>query len=254
MGGRTSLHDESPVASEDLAVAAAGLVADGYCTLPTLLGAHGLRCLNASIDAVTAHGWPAVFAWVFDATWGVTRAAGVRHLVAATLGEDAKQISHVWVHVVSGDGGTGWPPHVDGEGGRDGRLGLTIWIALTDAGIDQGCMYVVPRSDAPVMVAAARALPIPAGSALAWNSDVLHWGGARRHAGARRSLSIEFIAQRAAPTPGELPLLPCGATHPLPTLAERVRYIAKVLLEYNAHEPAMGRFAPLAEALLNRAV
>jgi hypothetical protein len=274
IGGPASRHDEAVAPPSDTPASAADVLVDGYCVLPVFLSPDGIRGLNAAIDVVTAHGWPPTFAWVFDELWRAARAASIRHLITATLGDAAQQIPHVWVHVVSAHGGKGWSPHVDGGEDRDARARLTVWIALTDAGVDGGCMYVVPRTDAPAdlgtfdwskeslrqadalrMIGAVRALPADAGSALAWNFDVLHWGSACCHAGgARRSLSIEFIARGSTPTPDEVPLLNCGERDPLPTLDERLRCIAWSLLEYNQREPAMRRFAPLAEALLSRSV
>jgi len=273
IGRAASRIDATSAPGEHVASAAASIHADGYGMVPAVLGPETLRLLNSSIDSVLANGWPPVFAWVFDVMWSVTRAAAVRHLVAATLGEGARQIPHVWVNVVS-DQGKGWASHVDGGDGSDPRARLTLWIALTDAGLDDGCIYLVPRSAAPAdlytfdwsteclrqadavrMLEATRAMPVSAGSALAWNFDLLHWSGVRRGtSGARRSLSVEFLAGGATAAPDEVPLLPCGADDPLPTLDERLRYIATVLLEYNVHETAMRRFAPLAEALLTRAV
>ena len=274
IGGPPSLRDESVVPAGDVTAAAAEVLADGYCAVPVFLGPHTLHSLNAAVDVVTANGWPSTFAWVFDVMWSAARAASVRHLVTATLGDGAQQIPHVWVHVVPGPGGTGWSPHVDGGDDRDARSRMSVWIALTDAGIDGGCMYVVPRRAAPPdlgtmdwsrenlrqadalrMLSATRALPAAAGSALAWNFDVLHWGSVRRGAaGARRSLSIEFIARGVNTTPDEVPLLDCGGQDPLPALNERLQYIARALLEYNQREPAMRRFSPLADALISRAI
>ena len=78
-----------------------------------------------------------------------------------------------------------------------------VWIPLTDATVDNGCLWVIPKEFDPMYaqpdhydhsrpatpafekgvtklrfpVAAARPLPCAAGSAIAWH-NVIHWGGA----------------------------------------------------------------------------
>ena len=78
-----------------------------------------------------------------------------------------------------------------------------VWMPLTDATVDNGCLWVVPREFDPMYdqpahydharpatpafekgvtklrfpIAAARPLPCAAGSAIAWH-NVIHWGGA----------------------------------------------------------------------------
>src|SRR5256885_1184270 len=80
---------------------------------------------------------------------------------------------------------------------------LSVWIALTDASVESGCIYVLPRSHASAAIlngnwttdsvtlgdtvrvlSGARALPAAAGSALVWDFDLVHWSGARTGGGA----------------------------------------------------------------------
>lgn len=143
---------------------------------------------------------------------------------------------------------------------------LTVWIALTDASIDNGGMYVVPRSAAPpdvvhrfetdapftsdevvAMLHAATPLPADAGDALGWAFDVVHWGG-RVRAGARerRSLSLEFISGDAVLQDDERPLLPLDR---LPPFEERIRTIGRCLVTYRYREPLVTRFLDVARAI-----
>jgi hypothetical protein len=246
---------------------------DGYCVVPVFLPPDALSRVNAAIDAVIADGWPAVFAWVFDDLWAAVRTVAVGRLLDAALGPNARQLPHLWVHVVPAIAGArGWAPHVDGGLARGSRRRLSIWIAFTDASVDRGCIYVLPRSQAPEglfedrwkteqlsaaetvrLLGAVRALPVPAGAALAWNFDILHWSGASAGPGvARRSVSLEFIAHDEDPAIDETPLLACGPDDPLPTLPERLEYIAHAILTYSKHESAASRFVPLAERIVNR--
>jgi ectoine hydroxylase-related dioxygenase (phytanoyl-CoA dioxygenase family) len=78
---------------------------------------------------------------------------------------------------------------VNGTVGLDGRPTLlTVWIPYTDATPENGCIYALPTSLDPNlpnhqeirMVPHAQyvtALPADAGSIVAWNQFILHWGG-----------------------------------------------------------------------------
>ena len=49
---------------------------DGHFRLPGLVAPEGVARLNAAIDAVTAAGWPAAFAFVYDELWRSGRSLG----------------------------------------------------------------------------------------------------------------------------------------------------------------------------------
>jgi len=248
---------------------------EGYAATPVFLPPATLARLNGAIDALTAAGWPATFAWVFDEFWSAARTTAARGLLAAALGPGARQVPHVWVHVVPAvPGARGWGPHKDGGLAGGSRAHLSVWIALTDATVDNGCMYVLPRSAeaaalvdqdwshgvVPIgetirLISGVRALPAPAGSALAWDFDLLHWSGARNGEGpARRSLSLEFIAADVEPAADEHPLIGCGPDDPLPAFSERLAGIASGIVQYGKHEAGINRFRALAERLLTQSV
>jgi hypothetical protein len=236
---------------------------EGYFQTPVLIGAQKLARLNHAIDAVVAAGWPPVFAWVYDELWALARLPDVSDLVASQLGPGYSQIPHIWTHVVPAIvGSAGWPPHFDGP--TTGRA--SIWIALTDASLSNGCMHVVSRrklapafdseqldtaqvrlADALRALHGVRALPAPAGSALGWTFDVLHWGGPCLSADrARRALSMEFIIAGAAFNPGETPLPMDG---PFPTFRDRLQMIATAVISYEKFEPGLIRYRAVANAL-----
>lgn len=237
---------------------------EGYFQTPPLLDPPELARLNGAIDAVTRAGWPPVFAWVYDAFWTLARLPDVSALLASQIGEGHLQIPHIWTHVVpAAVGSAGWMPHFDGRS----RGRASIWIALTDATLTNGCMHVVsrrqlseafttepletgriPLADALRALHGVRALPAPRGSVLGWTFDVLHWGGACVGAGgARRAISLEFIAAGEPPNADEAPLLPL--TGALPPLADRLRMIATGVVGYEKFEPGLIRYRAVAERL-----
>jgi hypothetical protein len=238
---------------------------DRYFRTPPLLPSASLAALNRSIDIVVADGWPPVFALIYDPLWSCCRLPALATLLTSHLGPGFVQIPHLWVHVVPAvTGAVGWMPHADGF--RPARV--SMWLALTDATLDNGCMHIVPpdalpdafrtmnvnepvtMSDALRAMQSARAMPIPAGAALGWEFDVFHWGGrAVRPLEARRAISMEFLAAGYAPESDESPLL--DATGPFPSFGMRLHTIAIALQVYSKREPIARRYLPLAAPLLS---
>ena len=192
--------------------------------------------------------------------------AAVDALLAEVLGDGYRQLPNFWTYFVSQDReGTGWPPHVDGTS-TSGRVSL--WIPLSDATTRNGCMYVVPKSLEPpafadaflakpsytgmevaALLQASRALPAAAGSVLGWHHGVIHWGScAEADAPPRVSIASEFVAPDAETFADDAPLIDPGG--PLPSFRERIRMIARCLLDYRRFEPSVVKFTPLAERLL----
>jgi hypothetical protein len=256
----------APPGTGDAAIAAAvaDFTSSGVYRLSRALDASMVQRLNAIVDAVLAAGWPAVFAFAYDELWECARIDPIRRLATGALGAGAKQIPHVWVHVLRpGGGAAGWSPHIDGPGNDR----LTAWIALSPAGLDEGCMFAVPRDEAVARAVAewrerdalekahvktllqgARAMPAAAGDVLGWGFDIIHWGGVVAPGGAgRRSVSLEFIGPDAAPGPTDEPLVSLDA--PLPPHRDRMRAIGAALLEYRKFEPLIVRFQDVARRL-----
>jgi hypothetical protein len=238
--------------------------AEGYFHTPPILDPSDLSRLNGAIDAVVRGGWPPVFAWVFDEFWALARLPDVSDLLTSQIGDGYAQIPHIWTHVVPATAGsTGWMPHFDGRGG--GRA--SIWVALTDATLLNGCIHVVPRgrlaeafatepldtgrvalADALRTLQGVRALPALEGSVLGWTFDVLHWGGACLNADrARRAISMEFIAADHAPHADESPLLSLAGA--FPSFVDRIRMIATAVVGYEKFEPGLIRYRAIAERL-----
>ncbi len=269
IGTTDAASPAAAIADSDLRAVIAEFQDDGYFRTPPLLPGGALASLNRAIDAVVGQGWPPVFAWVYDQFWSCARLPAVARLIESRLGAGYAQIPHVWVHVVPATAGaTGWTPHFDRVGRHDRRA--SVWLALTDATLDNGCMHLVPPRSLPPTLAtsaldegaiptsdvlralqATRALPAPAGSALGWGFDVLHWGGpCVKPGGARRAISMEFIAAAEPPVADEAPLV--AVAGPLPALAERLRMVGQAICSYEKFEPGLVRYRAVAELLRAR--
>jgi ectoine hydroxylase-related dioxygenase (phytanoyl-CoA dioxygenase family) len=242
----------------------------GYLLLDSLLCDPIIDRLRACVEVLRKTSWPPIFAFVYDQAWLLARAAPLAQLLAAILGPGYQQASDVWVYFVPArTGAAGWPPHQDYPGRH--HL-LTVWIALSEATVANGCLYVLPkdrvpgrlmdhwpgltrleRADLDVLLQGVRALPAPSGSALILESDIVHWGSACAEGGEPRiSLALEFLAAGTEPAACELPLL--DVQRRLPTFVERLQWIGKSILTYQtrSREPWMIRYASLAQRLLEQ--
>jgi hypothetical protein len=238
---------------------------DGYFRLPQVFDPAHIARMRRIVEAVRVDGWPVAFAFVFDEFWTIARSPEVASFIESAVGEVYLQNTVVWAHWVSGERGVaGWSAHDDYRSGGDAFL--SAWIPLSDATVENGCMFLLPAgfsrelsdavdTDRPMPPRAVRAalqeviaLPVAAGGMIGWRGDLLHWGGA--NAGGtepRLSLALEFRSQDAKASKFESPLIDPRA--PLPPFRLRLFAIVKALREYTKFEPLLLRYLPLAERL-----
>ena len=165
-----------------------------------------------AVERIRTAGWPMVFTYVYDEFWTIFRTPSIVRFLNQLLGAGYLQTAGVWTYYVDPiSHASGWPPHVDS---CDNGERTSIWIPLTDASIDNGCMYVIPADRVPpalprsylnwasVSQAELAALlhnvtPLPAtpGSVLGWNNRLIHWGGRaiKSEVRARVSVAAEFL-------------------------------------------------------------
>jgi Phytanoyl-CoA dioxygenase (PhyH) len=250
----------------------------GYFVAPGVLPEAQTAALLEAIERLRTDGWHPIFVLVFDELWNLAWTSSVRSIAEALLGAPARLRRNLAVHYVHEEGSPrGWAPHKDGPP-FDG--GLSTWVPLTDATLDSGCMYVIPRghggplaqseprglggrvreamgppqeSEAPdsetmKLLMRTRALPAPAGSVLGWGFDVWHWGSPRTEgAPPRVSVAYEWLGPNDSPREGDLPLIDLNGG--LPALDERLNLIGKAVLDYSGWDPTLLAFAELAKQL-----
>lgn len=217
------------------------LVHHGYFQMPGALSEAQAAELAAGIVTLRDAGWMPVFCFVYDAYWQAFWQ--VRQALALSLGDAYRMLPSMWAwYIEPSDGAGGWRPHRD-RGRETLRADLTptattVWIPLTDALPDNGCMHVVPAHIDPnyednastrAWMHDIRALPAPAGTALSWNHNLLHWGGRSSDFAPhpRISVSIEFQS-------GDVPAWDAPLLDPLrlPSFEQRLALICKGLLQY----------------------
>lgn len=243
-----------------------GYEREGYMRFDGLVPPELTAQMKAGVHALLGRDWPAIFSWMYDEFWRVPRLSGFAAVCSQILGPGFYQTPYVWTHVVAGQKGAGgWPPHIDNPG-PDARV--TLWVPLSDASLDIGCMYIVPKNTVPADVMAefhtrssytrsevdallkgARPLLASSGTGLAWDARLIHWGSSRLASGEPRiSFSMEFIGRAGDPTVvgRSVPTEP----NTLPSFEERLRIVADNIRGFHDRELRVARYLPLATRLL----
>ncbi len=226
--------------------------------------------LRVAVEALMREGWPPVFAFLFDDLWQLTRHEKIVGVASTIMKGDVVQLPFLWCHYVAAkNGAAGWPPHED-KAEKGGAV--TVWIPLTDATLNNGCMSFLPRgavgddvqrrfvAQEPLtpaeilrLVQAAHAVPADAGSVLGWTDSTVHWGGRcvdPEPNAPRMSVAVSF-----APRPSDVTTTPASwrgfieATGMPPRFRDRLRMVGEALSRYLASEPLMSRWEPLARKL-----
>jgi len=254
-----------PARFPDLPALVEQMRGEGYINAPAVLDAGAVAALRDAVVSLVDRNLPPVYLWLYDEVWRTFQA--FRPFLAGALGADYVAMPEFWTwHVPAADAAAGWRPHrdqierslVDADGTPQS---LTLWLALTDATPLNGCIYLLPahldaefrRVVGPRDVVRrpqdVRAQPAAAGSLLAWNHGVLHWGSraSRRAPGPRISVGCEF--QRPSIPPLARPLLPADRPPPF-TL--RLWLMARVILGYRHMTTVPNDLVALAQGLHSR--
>ncbi|WP_232007111.1 phytanoyl-CoA dioxygenase family protein [Mycobacterium intermedium] len=240
---------------------------EGYVQVPGVFSESSIVPLRSAIATLAERKIPLPFAFVYDELWLMFQ--GLASFLSTVLGEDYRALPDFWVwHLYPNDMSTGWGPHRDRTiptlGPDNSPHSLTVWLPFTDATPLNGCMYVLPahlderfqmrRWDGPSNTAVPnpqniRALPATAGSVLAWNQAVLHWGGRASRLGTGPRISAAFEFQRGDHVPFNQPLLDPGR---VPPFTERLGLIGKQVLQYRHMYPLSDEVAAIATSLFER--
>ncbi len=264
----------------------------GHCTWSSALPKATTDATLEVTRKLVASGWLPAFAFLFDVTWRLFRHPRVHRMLVATLGDQYLQLPYFYAWCVR-RGQHGYRPHR--ECGRTGFTdpdgaprALTLWIPLTDATVDNGCMSVVPRdleigaipreqlmrdygtddlqkAASAALLHRARALPAARGSLLAWNHEILHWGGhaAANAASERISLACEYLRGDvdAYEHPHAIVRDRTGRERPfcirsdggLPSFQMRVEVLARSIVAFQLERNESAPFVEAALGVLERA-
>jgi len=240
---------------------------EGYVNVAGVLGPGTVEPLRDCIALLHERQIPLAFAFVYDEFWQVFQS--LSRFMEAALGTSYRALPDFWVwHVPASEQAMGWGPHRDRVqptlDDDNSPHSLTVWLPFTDATPLNGCIYMLPahlderfklrRWDGEDNTQVkepqnVRALPAPAGSFLAWNQGVLHWGGraSRLAEGPRASAAFEF--QRGDRVAFNQPLLDPSR---MPAFGERLGLIGKQVLQYRHMYPLTPDVQRVAEHLRDR--
>lgn len=165
------------------------IIEEGYLRADSLVPAHEAKLIADAIEKIASLGLPPIFIYVYDETWQIFKR--LSQLISPILDKDYKiTIAGMWAWRIDQDG-EGFSIHRDvyaKDAREDGRPAhLTVWIPFTDATPNNSCMYMLPIHLDPNYpdnltrkeiknYSDIRALPAKAGSVLAWNANIAHWG------------------------------------------------------------------------------
>jgi hypothetical protein len=232
---------------------------EGYFRVAALFDPSQMTAIEKGLTALTEAGWPALFVFLFDDPWRVY--AALDQLLGGLLGPGYRPLAACWAWCLPTSGAArGWPPHRDRTTRTVRDVGdpeiITVWVPVTDAASDNGCIYVVPATLDPnyscdlsrcgvASLQDVRALPAKVGTVLGWNHQLLHWGGrgSARAECPRMSLSAEF--QR-----GDVPLLDLALDEPIPPFYERVAIVGRQVIAYQHMQPPTAKLLDIARQLV----
>ncbi len=220
----------------------------GYIQLDNVLNKDEVARMAKLVQSLVDRDWPAPFAAVYDQFWQLLQRCG--QPAAHIFGADYRLMPNFWVsHVLASSEGRGWTPHRDRPyvntlKGDGLPLTMRLWVPLTDATTKNSCIGVVPADldpDYPNDLKNktvhnpqhAKILPAGAGSILAWNEALLHWGTSADEDAEHPRISMAFTVQ-ANFSAFEGPLLDPLVT---PGFKHRLGLIGHMLKRYENREP-----------------
>jgi hypothetical protein len=240
---------------------------EGYVQVEGAFSPEQIAPLRAVVSALFERKIPLPFLFVFDEPWQLFQ--GLAPFLSTTLGEGYRALPDFWVwHVVPNESAAGWGPHRDRVQptlDRDNNpYTLTVWLPFSDATPLNGCIYALPAhlderfkrrvwdgDDNNVVhnPQDVRALPAKAGSLLAWNQAILHWGGRASRLAREPRISAAFEFQRGDRPSFNTPLLDPKS---IPPFQRRLGLIGKQVLQYQHMYPLTPDVAAVAQSLFDK--
>ncbi len=240
---------------------------EGYVQVPDALPQDRVAPIRAAVTTMFERAIPLPFAFVYDELWQAFQSLSA--FLSTVLGADYRALPDFWVWYVSpNEASAGWGPHRDRVQPTldpdNAPHTLTVWLPFSDATPLNGCMYILPAhlddrfverrwdgegNNVVYNPQNIRALPATAGSMLAWNQSVLHWGGRGSRLGTSPRVSAAFEFQRGDRPAFNKPLLDPAR---LPSFGERLGLIGKQALQYRHMYPLTDDLYEIATGLLEK--
>ena len=215
---------------------------DGHFVFENVFSLESTAPLRQAIEELTVRGWPAIFVSLFDEFWQMVQA--LQPIGRQLLKDDYMIFPDYWVwHVDHRQPQSGWRPHreavVNVADPNYPTDSVSLWVSLSNATTENGCMYVLPKSKDKgyphtikfdmSTLQHVKALPVPAGSVIGWNQSVFHWGSSnsREATESRISFAMEL---RPISCKDDIPYM--MASDHFPDFKERLRLVAMQFINY----------------------
>lgn len=219
------------------------LLKEGYAHLKSPGSTIKTEPIIKVFETLDALGLPPVFAFVYDEPWLLN--TQLKNFLSDVLDDSYYLLPDFWAWLVK-PGESGWSPHRDkprgGSPEPDIINSVTVWIPLTEANPQNGCIYVLPADRDPMykvdnpqpgfpgQLADIRALPASPGDILVWTQQILHWGSHAsddHHMQPRMNVAFEY--QRGDIAAYNQPLLEPGS---LLCFEHRIALISRMIMQY----------------------
>ncbi len=215
---------------------------EGVFQIDAIIPKKQVQKLERGIRTLRQKGIHQVFAFVYDEYWLALKQ--LMPVIHAIFGPEAMIMPDIWAWMVDkGAKHSGWPIHRDLGNLQLTSQGfpkmITLWIPLVDVDTYNSCMVVVPLnlddnypynlSNYSFKPENCRALPAPAGSAIFWSANALHWGSRSTSQAKTERISYAFYIQSEG-EPLNGPVINLDKPFPFET---RLRYIATQILDYS---------------------
>ncbi len=237
------------------------LINDGFLHLKQPGLDAPISAIASAMDRIVNAGLPAAFIGVYDETWSMI--AQLNDVIGGLFDGQAAMVPDFWaVHPNTTAGLTAQRKRASNGVFSDGTpKNVTVWMPLTDATPDNGCIYVVPagqdrnygksKSDrANASLPGIRALPATAGDVLIWTGETYHWQARPdRHNqdGPLLSLTWEFQSRDAAALEGML-----VESYPYMPFETRLGLLARQMPRHRSELSASPVWRAVQQTLANR--
>jgi hypothetical protein len=210
-----------------------------------------LNDMASCIQRLKDRDMPPVWCFIYDEFWELTAKADA--YIKSALGSNYKKLPEMWAwHIDPAKQESGWRPHRDRDLDSINQdltpKSISIWIPLTDATVDNSCIYMLPICDDSSYLDRNhmeldskkkdnhKAIPLEtkAGEMLGWTQQVLHWGSESKNITAppRMSVSVEFVSTNEEEGVTDYYRTPWMDPFLIPTLQEKINMIETQIKQY----------------------
>lgn len=233
---------------------------DGHFVFESAFPEESLASLRTAASKLVELGYPAIFLSVFDEFWRMV--ARLQPIGEGLLEEKYMIFPDYWVwHIDNKKKQSGWKPHreqkVDIDDPNLPTQSISLWVSLSKATTDNGCMYVLPKSKDRgyphtlkfdiTTLQDVKALPVPAGSVIGWNQSVFHWGASNSIEASEPRVSFAMELRRVSRADDIPFMMPSDF---FPSFEQRLRLVAMQFVNYKHLHGCEPRFMDFAYSVL----